>query len=77
MELPNSEKRSHDSVGYEHPSRHGSARCGGCQHFIPGSPPRCQAVASPIRAEDWCKRFEAKPGAKHEAARKGLSELYG
>jgi hypothetical protein len=73
MELPNREKRSHASVDFEHPSRHHGEPCAGCQHFIPGNPPRCEGVRSPIRAEDWCKRFEAK----HEAARKGLSELYG
>lgn len=70
MELPSTQKRTHEAVHYEHPSGHGRERCAVCAHFISSNPPRCEGVQSPIRPEDWCKRFEHVAG-------KGLKELYG
>ena len=72
-ELAPSQKRTHDDVHYQHPSQHDGQQCSGCKHFIAANPPRCEGVRSPIRAEDWCRRFAAKP----DLAKKGLKELYG
>lgn len=59
-ERPEAKKISHGLVLYEHPSKHHGESCLKCEHFIVALPPRCEAVKPPIRAEDWCKRFEAK-----------------
>jgi hypothetical protein len=69
-EKPNYLKLTHKEVLYEHPSRHRPEHCRICQHFIPDGheddntkfAPRCEGVLSPIRAGDWCKRFEKKRG---------------
>jgi hypothetical protein len=57
-ERPEAEKISHADVRYEHPSQHSGEFCRICEHFIKAHPPRCEAVQDPIRALDWCKRFE-------------------
>jgi hypothetical protein len=54
-------KFRHASVDFEHPAK-GEDHCGECQHFIKAEPPRCQIVASPIAAEDWCRKFKEQPG---------------
>jgi hypothetical protein len=59
-ELPASQKVSHESVDYKHPSPYIRSRCGTCEHFIKANPPRCEHVANPIRAEDYCDKFERK-----------------
>jgi hypothetical protein len=59
-EKPEAEKFTHAEVKYESPSRHEGKFCILCEHFIPARPPRCEGVKSPIRAGDYCKRFEAK-----------------
>lgn len=59
-ERATSDKLSHSQVDYESPSAHDGERCARCRHFIFGSPPRCEAVASPIHWNDWCRRFEAR-----------------
>jgi hypothetical protein len=60
MERDEEDKLNHKAVGYEHPSDHSDDRCGRCAHFVGSIPPRCEAVKSPILAEDWCKRFSPK-----------------
>jgi hypothetical protein len=57
-ERAESAKLSQAAVKYEHPSRHQGQSCQACVHFIAANPPRCEAVKGPIRATDWCKRFE-------------------
>lgn len=52
------DKFTHDDVRYQHPSTHHGEHCSNCVHFIRAVPPRCQGVRSPIRAEDWCKRYK-------------------
>lgn len=59
-EGPDNEKLSHSSVGYMHPAKSPSEECGRCIYFIPGSPPSCKLVASPIQKNGWCKRFKRK-----------------
>lgn len=56
-ELAESEKRTHEAVGYEYPSRHDGQHCSICKHYIAADPPRCEGVKSPIRPGDWCERF--------------------
>jgi hypothetical protein len=58
-ERPAKDKLSHGQVDYEHPSTH-PEHCEICRHYIEAQPPRCEAVRSPIRGEDWCKRYEHK-----------------
>lgn len=79
QEKPESEKFSHDSVGYENPSTHGSEDCDDCVHFIPAtadSPAGCEGVQRPISEEAWCHRFKRKPSIEpsyklaHEARKK-------
>jgi Fe-S-cluster containining protein len=70
MEKPNFLKFTHAEVSYEHPSKHRPEQCRVCKHFIADGhernndkfSPRCEGVRSPIRAEDWCKRFEKERG---------------
>jgi hypothetical protein len=69
-ELPASEKLSHAAVKYEHPSAHGGKSCASCVHFIAASPPRCESVQTPIRPEDFCKRYERVGSAADELYRK-------
>jgi len=59
-EWPPREKWSHAEVGYEHPAKRTDEHCSLCEHYIPSMEPRCQHVAKPIRAEDWCKKYEVK-----------------
>lgn len=66
-ELPAGEKLSHAAVKYEHPSEHRPQNCASCVHFIAANPPRCEGVQSPIRAEDWCKRFEKRKPNESDA----------
>ena len=57
-EKPASQKFTHAEVGYEHPSTHsGAHNCSHCIHYIVATPPRCEGVKSPIRPEDWCRRW--------------------
>jgi hypothetical protein len=65
-ERAEADKIPHGEVRYEHPSRHSGEFCRICQHYIKAVPPRCEAVKSPIRAVDWCRRFElTKPGEEN------------
>jgi hypothetical protein len=59
-EKPDSEKKSHTEVSYIQPSPHKTQFCADCEHFIFGSPPRCQGVKSPIHWDGWCVRFEER-----------------
>jgi hypothetical protein len=62
-EKPESEKFTHDEVGYENPSTHGTEDCDDCIHFIAAtkdSPSGCEGVQRPIAEEAWCHRFERK-----------------
>lgn len=60
-ERPADEKLSHQAVSYEHPSDHLGRYCGNCEHVIEAtSGTRCQAVASPIELNGWCKRWETE-----------------
>ena len=52
------DKLPHSQVSYESPSQHEGQHCSKCEHYIAAEPPRCQAVASPIRPGDYCKRYE-------------------
>jgi hypothetical protein len=61
-ERAESQKLSHAAVKYESPSRHPGQSCASCVHLIAASPLRCEAVKSPIRKPDWCKRFEPTGG---------------
>jgi hypothetical protein len=58
-EAPASTKLTHAAVKYEHPAM-GTEHCSGCEHYIQATPPRCQHVKNPIRAEDWCIKYETK-----------------
>jgi hypothetical protein len=58
---PESEKFTHDQVGYEDPSTHPHEECEDCKHFIPAtdkSPAGCEGVQRPIAEGAWCRRFE-------------------
>jgi hypothetical protein len=57
MEKPESEKKTHAEVHYEHPSRHSGEFCAGCRHFIRANPRRCQGVKRPIAGPDWCRNY--------------------
>ena len=61
-ELPEAQKVTHMHVHYEAPSKDPSEHCGNCKNFIkePGELPRCRSVKSPIRAIDYCVRWDAK-----------------
>ena len=59
-EKPPREKFSHAQVAYEHPSK-GEDHCGECKHYLK-DPMRCEIVRSPIRAEDWCRKFKEVAG---------------
>jgi len=52
-------KLSHAAVKYESRSKHGAQMCANCVHFIPGNPPACSGVQSPIRPHGWCEQFKA------------------
>ena len=54
------EKMAHASVGYEHPSKHEDEHCSLCEYYIPAQVPRCRHVANPVRAGDYCQRYEEK-----------------
>jgi hypothetical protein len=58
-EWPEYRKDTHEKAEYEHPAK-GKNHCGICEYFIDAKPARCQHVKSPIRAEDWCHRFQRK-----------------
>jgi hypothetical protein len=62
-ERTEAKKLSHAAVKFESPSRHSSQTCASCVHFIAASPNRCEAVKSPIKAGDWCKRFSKSSGS--------------
>jgi len=62
------EKFSHAQVAYEHPAR-GEDHCGECTHYLK-DPERCEIVRSPIRAEDWCRKFKEVPGETAAEERK-------
>ena len=51
------EKYTHAQVDYEHPAK-GMDQCRDCTHFIAGKPAECEIVKSPIRPEDWCKKWK-------------------
>jgi len=55
---PESEKRSHEEVSYESPSKHPGQSCAGCRWFI--TPDACTSVQKPIKAKDWCEKFDSK-----------------
>lgn len=60
-EKPESEKFSHDQVGYENPSTHPHEECEDCVHFIPETdknPAGCEGVQRPIAEGAWCHRFK-------------------
>ena len=64
---PESEKFTHDEVGYEDPSTHG-VDCDECVHFIPAtkdSPAGCEGVQRPIAEGAWCHRFKEEIMKKH------------
>jgi hypothetical protein len=64
---PESEKFTHDEVGYENPSTHGND-CDECTHFIPAtkdSPAGCEGVQRPIAEGAWCHRFKKDIMKKH------------
>ena len=54
------DKLEHAEVGYQSPSKHEGEHCSLCEHFIPSMIPRCMSVKNPIRAGDYCGRFERK-----------------
>lgn len=58
-ELPAKDKASHARVHYVAVSKQESERCSRCQHFIFGSPPRCETVKN-IDWAGWCERFKAR-----------------
>lgn len=81
MEKPEYLKLTHGEVKYEHPAKKAEQRCRLCRHFIPErgeedkSKPRCEIVRQPIRAGDWCERFERKPNdVMARLGKKGASE---
>jgi hypothetical protein len=58
---PESQKFTHDEVGYEEPSTHRGEQCKNCEHFIAptgSTPAACEGVQRPIAANAWCHRFE-------------------
>ena len=59
-EVPVAQKVSHDHVQYAKGTE--AEHCGNCKNFIreAGERPRCRTVKSPIAADMWCIRFEAK-----------------
>jgi hypothetical protein len=59
-EAPQIKKLSHSEVFYQHPSQQDDEKCADCKHFIDAKPARCEHVKSPIRPEDWCRKFERK-----------------
>jgi hypothetical protein len=59
-EWPALDKLSHESVKFEHPSKHEDEHCSLCEAYIPSPVPRCKHVKGPIQAGDWCKKFSAK-----------------
>lgn len=52
------EKRTHASVDYVETSAKAD-HCAICVHFIPGNPPGCKGVKSPISPMGWCTRFKS------------------
>lgn len=52
---PDRGKVDRDSVGY---GPGAADRCGVCQYFMPGSPPRCMKVAGAIAVSMWCQLFK-------------------
>lgn len=65
---PESEKFTHDQVGYENPSTHLHEECEDCKHFIPEtdkSPAGCEGVQRPIAEGAWCHRFKRDEKMKH------------
>ena len=56
-------KLTHVEVAYEHPAK-GMHHCSQCEHYVPDDPPdsepHCRIVRDPIRAGDWCKRWEKR-----------------
>ena len=66
---PESEKFTHDEVGYEDPSTHPHQECDDCAHFIPEtpeSPAGCEGVQRPIAEKAWCHRFKEKTMKHHK-----------
>ena len=51
-------KLAHFAVHYQHPAKDHERRCAMCEHFIHGTPPRCEHVKDPIRYGDSCDNFE-------------------
>ncbi len=67
-EKAESEKFTHDQVGYEDPSTHPHEECEDCKHFIPEtdkSPAGCEGVQRPIAEGAWCHRFKRDTMKKH------------
>ncbi len=54
------DKLTHGAVAFESPSHHEDEHCSLCLMFINSLMPRCQLVKSPIKATDYCKRYEEK-----------------
>lgn len=68
-EKPESEKFTHDQVGYEDPSTHPHDECEDCVHFIPKTdkdPAGCEGVQRPIAEGAWCHRFKRDTMKKHK-----------
>lgn len=51
-------KFDHKSVSFEHPAK-GEDHCAECVHWQ-GSVGQCAIVRPPVRAEDWCEKFQEK-----------------
>ena len=51
-------KTPHKDVDFQSPSENPQKHCSLCEHYIAAHVPRCMTVKSPIKAGDWCKRFE-------------------
>jgi hypothetical protein len=58
-ELTEANKASHQEVGYVAQSPRAKQRCSLCVRYIAAvnGGPACKKVASPIRANGWCRRF--------------------
>ena len=51
-------KFSHAAVSFEHPAK-GEHHCAECVHWQ-GPVGQCEIVRPPVRASDWCKKFEER-----------------
>ena len=77
---PESEKFTHEQVGYEQPSSHLNERCGNCKHFIPetkDSPAGCEGVQRPIAADAWCHRYDKDSNMKKHKYMRTTIEHHG